>query len=122
MAEPVLGAPTTDSVMQILVWGGVLLLAVIVLFGVAWYYRRRWLIRSESAGRTPWTLDDLGRMREAGHITEEEYRALRATLVAAFRGGQADPASRVPPDEPGEIEARADKIAPDFDLRKGPEG
>jgi len=122
MAEPALGASTTDSVIQVLIWGGVLLLAAIVLFGVVWYYRRRWLTRSELTGGTPWTLDDLRRMREAGHITEEEYRALRAALVAAFRGGQADATGRTPPGGPDEIQGPADKNAPDFDLRKGHEG
>ena len=124
MTGPALGASSTDSVIQVLIWGGVLLLAVIVLFGAVWYYRRRWLTRSELTGGTPWTLDDLRRMHEAGQITEEEYRALRATLVAAFRGGQDDDSDVVwtPADGLGEIEGQADKNAPDFDLRKGPDG
>ena len=124
MAEPALGTATMDSVLQVLIWGGVLLLAVIVLFGVVWYYRRRWLTLGEPTRGTPWTLDDLRRMREAGQITEEEYRALRATLVAAFRGGQDDDSDVVwtPADGLGEIEGQADKNAPDFDLRKGPDG
>ena len=123
MAEPALGASTTDSVIQVLIWGGVLLLAAIVLFGVVWYYRRRWLARGKSTGGTPWTLDDLRRMREAGDITEEEYRALRAALVAAFRGGQTeDDVVWTPADGLGEVPGRPDKNAPDFDLRKGHEG
>jgi len=109
--------------MQILIWGGLLLAAVIVLFGGVWYYRRRWLTRSEPTGGTAWTLDDLRRMREAGHITEEEYRALRAALVAAFRGGQTeDDVVWTPADGLDEVQGQADKNAPDFELRKGHEG
>ena len=123
MTGPALGASSTDSVIQVLIWGGVLLLAVIVLFGAVWYYRRRWLTRSELTGGTPWTLDDLRRMREAGDITEEEYRALRAALVAAYRGGQTeDDVVWTPADGLGEVQGPADKNAPDFDLRNGPEG
>jgi len=97
-----------NSVTQVLIWGGVLILAVVFLFGGLWYYRRWWLRGDEPSGDTAWTLDDLRRLRAEGQITEEEYQALRAAMTAAFRGDKG--------------QSEADKVEPDFDLRNGPPG
>jgi len=90
-------AEISQQVVEILLWGALLLVAVIVLFGGVWYYRRRWLNPEETGPRQPWTLDDLRQMKQAGQITPEEYQALRETLIAAFRGrnaGEADLSGR----------------------------
>jgi hypothetical protein len=82
-----LAAEIADSVTEILLWGASLLAAVIVLFGGVWYYRSRWLNPDESEPRRqPWTLDDLRQMKQQGQISDEEYQALRESIVAAFRG------------------------------------
>ncbi|HSW44263.1 MAG TPA: SHOCT domain-containing protein [Phycisphaerae bacterium] len=88
MTAALLATSTSESVRQVLIWGGVLILAVVVLFGGLWYYRRWWLERNVGDGGPSWTLDDLRRMRSEGQITDEEYQVLRATLLGSFR--QAD--------------------------------
>ncbi len=119
-----LAASTSQNVTQVLVWGGVLMLAVIVLFGGLWYYRKRVLGRDEPTSGEAWSFEDLQRMRQEGRITDAEYRALRATLAGAFRGDRGKQVS-VPGPLIAERELRSeesDKNAPDFDLREGPPG
>lgn len=86
--DSVLAVLTATRSSQIIVWGLVLMGAVVVLFGGLWYYRRYWLQPDEEpdANRTPWTLDDLRQMRESGQINEVEYQTLRETMIAALRG------------------------------------
>ena len=122
---PSLATSTSQSVTQVLIWGGVLILAVVVLFGGLWYYRKRVLDTGEGDSGGMWTFDDLLRMRQGGQLTEEEYQSLRAALVAAYRGDKADSTgSGDPTPMPGAGLAgdRPDKNGPDFDLRKGPAG
>jgi len=72
-----------------------LLLAGIVILGLGvWYYRRRWLGSDETAG-TPWTLEDLRRLRDQGDLSEEEYETMRAAMISALGAGSSkpDPAS-----------------------------
>ena len=101
-------------------------MAVVVLFGGLWYYRK-WLLRggkSESDSSGVWTFDDLRRMKQEGKITEEEYQALRATLVAAYRG-EAEPKKTEDTTYQTVWELsddQSDKNGPDFDLRNGPSG
>ena len=105
---------------RILLWCVVLLGAVVVLFGGLWYYRRWWLQigRQEEDTGTPWTLDDLRRMREKGLVNEDEYQALRASMIAAFRGGKSSEstAGQSPGSKP------ASSVCDDFELRKQSEG
>lgn len=94
-----------ELTIQILVWGGLLLGAVVILFGGVWYYRHRWLRSDNRGAGEPWTLDDLARMKQASQISDEEYRMLRESIVAAFRGeggsggrsGRRNPAGSPPP-------------------------
>ena len=80
-------AAVGDHVAQVVFWCLILIGSIIVLFLGIWYYRRRWLAadQPDSGTQTPWTFDDLRRMKEQGQITEEEYRVLRANLIAAFQ-------------------------------------
>ncbi len=119
-----LAASTSQNVTQVLVWGGVLILAVVVLFGGLWYYRKRVLRRDEPAGGEAWSFEDLRRMRQEGRITDAEYQALRAALAGAYRGDREKRFSAQGPmvvgrDLTGE---ESDKNAQDFDLREGPPG
>ncbi|HOW70704.1 MAG TPA: hypothetical protein PKY77_08895 [Phycisphaerae bacterium] len=92
MVDWIVAALTATRSSQIIVWGLILMGAVVVLFGGLWYYRRRWLQADDKAeaDRTPWTLDDLRQMRESGQINEVEYQTLRETMIAALRGGRPD--------------------------------
>jgi len=84
----IVAALTATRSNQIIVWGLILMGAVVVLFGGLWYYRRYWLQADEEPGanRTPWTLDDLRQMKESGQINDVEYQTLRETMIAALRG------------------------------------
>ena len=109
-------AVVQENVAQIVFWCLVLVLAVLVLFGGVWYYRRRWLRRTDSPGGTPWTFDDLRTMKEQGQISDEEYRALRAAMVASFSAGKTEsPSPGTPVAKGGSEENGAD-----FDLRNPP--
>jgi len=109
-------AAVQENVAQIIFWCLVLVLAVLVLFGGVWYYRRRWLRMADSPAGTPWTFDDLQKMKEQGQISDEEYRALRAAMIASLAGGQTE--------SPGTSVANGDPEAggSDFDLRNPPSG
>ncbi len=79
---------------KIIVAGGLLVGALIVLWLGVWYYRRRWLGSEESGVRPAWTLEDLRRLRESGQISESEYQALRGLTIGSSQGrpaGSADP-------------------------------
>ena len=126
--------PTTSAAIdwsltsRIMVACGLLILAVIVLgIGLTIVRRRLRDASTPGPGGQPWTLDDVERMRERGDLTESEYRAMRATLVAAYRGDSPPPSRPAPPvsvrpprqdDDGGEWEWTSE----DFDLKKPPEG
>jgi hypothetical protein len=111
-------AAVQENVAQIIFWCLVLALAVLVLFGGLWYYRRRWLRMPDSPAGTPWTFEDLQKMKEQGQISDEEYRALRATMIASFGGRKTESPS------PGTSVENTDHggKGSDFDLRNPPAG
>ena len=117
MVSAALASMSSDDVTQIILWCTVLILAIVVLFLGVWYYRRRWIETSAgSSDQTPWTLDDLRNMKEAGQLSEEEYQALRASMIAAFRPKgpkETSPGTGTGPTDPREKGS-------DFDLRNGP--
>ena len=66
---------------------------VVLMFACAWLWMRRWL-KAESTSddnREPWTLADLRQLRERGEVTEEEYQAMRAAMIASYRGKDSTP-------------------------------
>ena len=110
---------TVDSthVMRILGACGLLVVGVIVLGSAVWYYRRRLLKSGDMGDAIPWTLDDLGRMRDGGEITEEEYKSLRAAMIGSY-------GARVPDDglsAPDSGNDHSEENGPDFDLKKSPQ-
>lgn len=86
-----LAASVAEKSGGIILWSGVLLLAVVVLSLGVWYYRRRWISTVDSPSSTPWTFEDIRRLRDTGAITDEEYQALRATIVGSFERGTSKP-------------------------------
>ena len=82
-----LAASVAEKSGGIILWLGVLLLAIIVLSLGVWYYRRRWISTADSPSSAPWTFEDICRLRDTGAITDEEYQALRATIVGSFDRG-----------------------------------
>lgn len=96
-------ATVQQSVSEIFFWCAVLAVAVFVLFGGLWYYRRRWLRTINTPSGTPWTFDDLRNMKEQGQIDDEEYRSLRAAMVAAFSADKTESPSFENPIEDEEL-------------------
>lgn len=74
----------TGAVQQIIVASSMLMVAVVVLFLAAWYYRKRFLSDDTASGAPTWTFQDLREMRDRGELTEQEYEALRASLISSF--------------------------------------
>jgi hypothetical protein len=72
--------------LDIILWGGVLILILIVGYlGLAWL--RRWLYARKAASvATPWTLEGIRQMRDMGMIDEAEYARMREALLASIRG------------------------------------
>ena len=118
-------AAVQENVAQIIFWCVVLAVLVLVLFGGLWYYRRRWIKMDDSPRGTPWTFDDLRKMKEQGQISDEEYRALRAAMVASFSGSKTESPSSQISVENGDLVWKNRDIegqGPDFDLRNPPAG
>lgn len=81
-------APAARHVGPIYFWSAILVAAILVLFVGLWFYRKRY-IQMEGGSNpkgTPWTFEDLVRMKAEGQISAEEYASLRAAMVAALTG------------------------------------
>jgi hypothetical protein len=64
-----------------------LVVAALVLGLVAWWLRRR-LLQQRDDQPMGLTLNDLRRMRDAGHLSDEEFEATRQALLAKREGGE----------------------------------
>ena len=99
-----------SDLMQYIVWLGVLGVAALVIGVVAARLLRK---RLQTEPRTDaFSLNDLRRMRAEGSITQEEYEAMRAAIIARLDAGSA-PAS---PGSPGP------RAASDAEIHDGAEG
>jgi len=114
-----------DKTAEILVWSGILVVAVLVLFVVTLTVKRRLDTHAGPTGdRPPFTLDELRRMRATGDIDDEQYEKARASIVALTRGGETpgapvEPAPPGPPaDEPHEPEPADNHEQPDEEPRR----
>lgn len=82
------GSPSlpNDAVVRLLVWGG-LGIALLVVFVVGLIWVRRRLFGSNAAGAGDMLdLETLRQLREAGTISEQEYKALRGLAIQALDG------------------------------------
>jgi hypothetical protein len=80
----------------------------VVAFLAVRYYYRRVFGQNEASGAQSWTFEDLKRMKDEGQLTQEEYQALRASLISSFKGHAPKQASPDP-----------SPVGGDFDLEKG---
>ena len=90
MIQP-LSAINPDDIQRIIVACVLLIGAILVLSAAYWYYRKRYYHEEKLSDGQPWSFEDLRQMRAQGKLTEAEYQALRASLVAAFRSEPAKP-------------------------------
>jgi hypothetical protein len=81
---------------DVLVWVGLLIVAVMVLGAAILVLRRNVLSRGGPADQSPGFMEDLRRMRDRGEITPEEFEAARRAMIARIKGGE-----RAPPPKSG---------------------
>jgi len=75
-------APSSNMA-DLFVWGGVLIVLLVVLWFVCLWLRKWYLGTSEDGFSSGlWSLVDLRRMREQGEITEDEYETLHGKALA----------------------------------------
>ncbi len=108
-------AAGTSTNVDVLIWVGALIAAVLVLGMVILLLRKRLFIKDgDDAGGM---LSDLRRMHKSGELTTEEYDAARRALT--FRvAGRADAPRAVPP--PGQRPSSAAQATPAGELRARP--
>ena len=70
---------TQSNAIQAILWGGVLLLAVLVLGVFLLVMRRKMLAEAESS--SAFSIEDLEAMRKSGHLSDEEFRQLRTVAM-----------------------------------------
>ncbi|GJQ30404.1 MAG: hypothetical protein HBSAPP03_22880 [Phycisphaerae bacterium] len=71
---------------KLLLWIGILIVAVVLLFVVLMLAKRKLLGPDKPSAADRGLLDDLRRMRDAGEITPEEYDAARKSMAAKIAG------------------------------------
>lgn len=81
---------TTDAAF----WGGVLILAIVVLGVSLWYLRRRFFSSSSpSTDEDLFSLQHLRQLLSEGQITREEFDRLKASALDAARTAQTGKSS-----------------------------
>lgn len=81
---PRVPAPASDDITELVIWGSVALV-VLVLFAIAVYVARRKLLPSTRATDDPtWTLQELNELHNDGRLSDAEYRVLRTRLIESF--------------------------------------
>ena len=106
-------AVNPDATQKIVAACALLVGAVVVLALAVWYYRKRYILDDRPSGGQMWTFEDLRQMKDRGELTEGEYQALRASLVASF-GHSGSPKATS-----GRTQGESLDLTQDFDLEKG---
>lgn len=111
-----------DRIGQIIFWCLVLLGLLFVLCVGLWYYRRRVLGPVDKLEQA-WTFQDIRDMRDRGELTEEEYQAIRQTMIGAYRDQQSDspPAKSLGGFGQHRGALSQQELDDNFDLEKGPQ-
>lgn len=80
----VIGAASPPS--QAVIWGLVVIAAIVILGAGVWFVRRR-LFHNQDAAETGevWSLQHLRDLRATGQITEQEFDSLKAGVIESAR-------------------------------------
>lgn len=81
LAQQQAAAQTGD----IFFWLGMLLVASLVIILVAVIVRKRIMSHAQSTADQAFTLSDLRRMHQQGHMTDEEFARAKAAMIAQNR-------------------------------------
>jgi len=90
-----------DYIFDVLLWAGVLVVAVLLLFGVVLLIRKAMTDEGPGVTEPPFALDQLRRLHESGELSDRQYHAMRQQIIAMAGGSIPSPAQ--PPssiDEP----------------------
>lgn len=84
----------------VLIWIGVLIVAVVVLFAALMLVKRKLFGREKDNATDRGLFDDLRAMRDRGEITQAEYDATRKAMAARITGKPVAPKEKPKPDGP----------------------
>jgi hypothetical protein len=73
-----------------IIWSGVLILVLIVLFFLIGRYRR-WMASSDAPGGVGFTLSDLRRFHKEGKMTTEEFEKAKLILLGPLKASADKP-------------------------------
>lgn len=76
---------------QVVLWCGVLILAIVVLGAGVWVARRFAVKSRPATAAAGWTLDQLRALRAAGQLSESEFEKLKAGVLKSARAGLNEP-------------------------------
>lgn len=77
----------SELVVKLAVWGGVALLAILVMVVALIWVRRSLFTGDLDKSDSTWDLQTLDAMRDRGDLTDAEYRSLRARVIQALASG-----------------------------------
>ena len=80
----VIGAASPPS--QAVIWGLVVIVAIVFLGAGFWFVRRRLFAHQDAAeSGEVWSLQHLRELRASGQITEQEFDSLKAGVIESAR-------------------------------------
>ena len=91
--------------MSILIWSGVLIVLVVVLFFVVNAIRKAASDQQVHDDSAPFSLDELRQMHRDGRLSDEEFDKARAQVIAMVSGSAAER-----PDGPSESEESDESV------------
>ncbi len=103
--KTILLSARTTSATDAAFWGGVLILAVVILAVSLWYLRRRlFSASSQSSDEDLFSLQHLRQLLAKGQITRDEFERLKASALDAARTaptGKSSGRAKAAPDDAG---------------------
>ena len=113
------GKPQIDNG-QVIMWGGALIIVVILGFSGIAYIKRKLRGGGEASGpNSGFSLSELRAMRDRGEITSEEYEQTRARVIEKVKGKFREEQKQREAEELGEVLDEAD---PDESGKERPPG
>ena len=105
-------AQVPEAILRILAIVGLLLVVAVLLVLLAVWLRRRFVQSSNDQPPTGFTLHEMRQLHQEGQLTDEEYQAARAALLARSRYALADDKNQTP-DKPDSSSSRPPDTPPE---------
>ena len=105
--------PAVSSPLDFMIWGGVVLLALLALGAVVFGFRRKLTARLDEQGQGM-SIEKLEELRSGGQISDEEFRILRRAALGLSEAvaGQSDSSLRQPAEDDDESSQTDGEDAP----------